>query len=150
MSPHERLVSQCYEIAARAVAHGNHPFGALLSINGDVLLTAENTVVTLHDPTGHAELNLVRTAARTIGLDMMAQTTLYTSTEPCAMCAAAISWAGIRTVTYGCGGDTLEAIVDGHFYIPCREIFERMTSGVTVVGPVLESLGLEQHEAFWG
>lgn len=78
------------EIARQAREHGNHPFGALLvDKENNVLLQAENTVVTGRDCAGHTEANLV-------GMPLSAfhpklkSCTLYTSTEPCAMCAGAI------------------------------------------------------------
>ena len=84
------------ELAASARRHGNHPFGALLTDStGSVLLTAENTVVTDRDATGHAETNLVRLASRTLTPSQLAEATLYTSAEPCPMCdEALISCAG--------------------------------------------------------
>ncbi|HEX2621338.1 MAG TPA: hypothetical protein VHL11_14365, partial [Phototrophicaceae bacterium] len=60
VSEHEPLIRECYRLAAQAVEHGNHPFGALLVLDGEIVLTSENTVNTANDPTGHAELNLVR------------------------------------------------------------------------------------------
>src|SRR4051812_39068634 len=83
-------------VAWRAREHGNHPFGAVLVDTGNqVVLEAENTVVTEQDCTGHAETNLVRLASRRFTPEQLATCTLYTSTEPCAMCAGAIHWSQI-------------------------------------------------------
>src|SRR5262245_25692798 len=60
----EPLVRHAIELARQARAAGNHPFGALLAIDGDVVLTAQNTVHTDGDPTAHAETNLVALAVR--------------------------------------------------------------------------------------
>src|SRR5215831_5405116 len=88
-------------LAHSARAHGNHPFGALLADEtGAVLLEAENTVVTERDCTGHAETNLMRLASRRFGQEQLASCTLYTSTEPCAMCAGAIHWGNVGRVVY--------------------------------------------------
>ena len=92
MSEHEQFIRHSLKLARAARAAGNHPFGALLVREGQILLTAENTVNTEQDITGHAELNLVRSASRQLGLDGLRGTTLYTSTEPCAMCTGAIVW----------------------------------------------------------
>ena len=84
------------DVAQLAREHGNHPFGAILvDENNEVLLQAENTVVTENDCTGHAETNLIRLATQHFSLEKLASCTLYTSTEPCAMCAGAISHARI-------------------------------------------------------
>ncbi len=91
-----KFIRLAIAVAQRARAHGNHPFGALLvDENGQILLEAENTVVTANDATGHAETNLIRLASKRYSPDFLAQCTLYTSTEPCAMCAGAIFWGNV-------------------------------------------------------
>ena len=83
-----RHLTRAIELAADAREHGNHPFGSLLvDGDGNVVLEAENTVVTGRDCTAHAEQNLVRAAVSQFEPDRLATFTLYTSTEPCAMCA---------------------------------------------------------------
>jgi tRNA(Arg) A34 adenosine deaminase TadA len=75
-------------VSAAVCAKDNHPFGAVLvGPDGKVLLEAENTVVTERDATGHAERNLMTLASRRFSRDLLACCTLYTSTEPCAMCS---------------------------------------------------------------
>ena len=133
---HEDLIRLCIELAAKARKKGNHPFGALLFLDGRILLTAENTVNTEQDITCHAELNLVSMATREIEPDILTQATLYTSTEPCVMCAGAIFWAGIPMVVYGCPAETLGEMAGGAFVIPCRHIFSFGTRKVDVIGPV--------------
>lgn len=150
MQKHESFILQCYELAAEAIEHGNHPFGALLVLDGEVIFTAENSVLTEHDPTAHAETNLVSTACRALGPEIVAQSTLYTSTEPCPMCSGAIGWVGIRHVVYGCGANTLYAITGGEVNLRSREVFKGMGFNVVVEGPVLEDIGMEQHRGYWG
>jgi tRNA(Arg) A34 adenosine deaminase TadA len=88
--------------ARRARDKGNHPFGAVLvDGQGQMLMEAENTVVTDNDCTAHAETNLIRQAARTYDRDFLARCTLYSSTEPCAMCAGAIYCGNVRRVVFG-------------------------------------------------
>ena len=79
MLEHEAYIKQSYRLARSAQENGNQPFGALLVINGDVILTAENTVVTDHDITRHAEMNLVSRATRELDPENLTQSTLYTS-----------------------------------------------------------------------
>src|SRR3569623_973858 len=80
-------------IARRARDNGNHPIGALLvDAHQQELHETENTVVTEQDCTGHAETNLVRLASRQVPPDVLAGCTLYSSAEPCAMCAGASHW----------------------------------------------------------
>jgi tRNA(Arg) A34 adenosine deaminase TadA len=149
------LLRQAIRIGDDAVRHGNHPFGALLTdSDGQVVLTAENTVVTGDDVTGHAETNLVRQASRTIGRAGLANYTLYTSCEPCAMCSGAIYWAGIHRVVYALAEANLLAFTGSDaenptLRLPCREVFARGQRTISVVGPLLEEEAAEAHHSFW-
>jgi tRNA(Arg) A34 adenosine deaminase TadA len=91
---HERFAREAIELARQARAAGNHPFGALLVIDSEVVLTAQNTVFTDRDPTAHAETNLVSRAIRELSPDRIRRSVLYTSCEPCAMCVGKMYWAG--------------------------------------------------------
>ena len=103
-----------FEIACRARRHGNHPFGAVLVDSADGrILEAENTVVTEHDSTGHAETNLMRAASHILSADALSRCTIYTSAEPCAMCAGAIYWANVRRVVFGLSQRELYVITGG-------------------------------------
>jgi len=149
-------LTRAIELAASARDHGNHPFGSLL-VDGDgaVVLEAENTVVTGHDVTGHAEQNLVRAASARFGLLPLGAFTLYTSTEPCAMCAGAIFWSGIGRVVFALSSATLGEIVrdpTGAYTLAmsCREVFDRGGRSVDVRGPLIEDQARVVHEGFWG
>ncbi|MDY6811119.1 MAG: nucleoside deaminase [Actinomycetota bacterium] len=143
------------DLAAQSRARGDHPFGALLvDPDGEVVVTAHNTVETDRDPTGHAETNLVRAAAKRWDPQTRATLTLYTSTEPCAMCAGAIYWAGIPTVVFALSEDDLRAMT-GHdqknpaMSLPCREVFARGGHPTTVRGPFDILAAHEVHAGFW-
>jgi tRNA(Arg) A34 adenosine deaminase TadA len=148
-TPHEVFIRESYALARDAVAQGNHPFGALLVHEGVVVLRAGNTVTTQRDCTCHAELNLVSRGCRELAPEVLAACTLYTSTEPCAMCSGAIAWARIRAVVYGCSAEGLKRLSGEAFVIPCREVLGRSGQPVSVVGPLLEDEGLAIHAAFW-
>ena len=149
----EKLLRRAIQIAADARANGNHPFGALLAdAEGNILLEAENTVVTGKDITAHAELNLVRLASQHYGPEMLKDCTLYTSTEPCPMCAGALFWSDVGRVVYALSEEGLYEITGKTPYelaIPCRDVFERGTHPVKVIGPMLESEAREVHLGFW-
>jgi len=142
-------------IARRARDHGNHPFGALLVDDANqVLLEAENTVNTQHDCTGHAETNLVRMASQAFSPETLETCTLYTSTEPCAMCAGAIHWSKIGRVVFALSEASLYAMIGSHaanetMRLPCRELFARCGRPVAVVGPLIEEEARLVHEGFW-
>ncbi len=140
-------------LAAQARARGNHPFGALLADeHGRVLLEAENTVATDHDVTAHAETNLVRLAWRSLTPQQLARCTLYASTEPCAMCAGAIHWAGIGRVVYGLASSGLYTLIGpspDELELPCRDVFARTQRPIDVIGPLLEEEASTVHDGFW-
>ena len=113
----EPFMRQAIALAEQAVAHGNHPFGALLVKDGAVLLTAENTVHTEHDATRHAEM-ISSVRRRQFDLKTLAASVLYTSTEPCAMCRCNFM-GGIGTMVY-CSAETLGAFTGSKFVVPSR------------------------------
>jgi len=152
MSQHDTYIREAIRLSQQAVEHGNEPFGALLAHNGEVVLRAENTIFTANDVTGHAELNLVREGHRTLGADVLHACTLYTSTEPCAMCAGSIYWAGIKTVVFACTETMLGEIAgEGGLALPCKRVFAHGTAvpPVQVIGPVLEEEAAAVHRSYW-
>ncbi len=140
-----------FDLARRARERGDTPCGSLLvDAGGNLLQEGEDTDITQNDVTAHAELNVVREAARRFGPEVLAAATLYTSTEPCAMCAGAIYWSGVRRVVFGASLAKLHDVF-GHasdgpaLLVPCRDVFERGTQRVEVVGPVLEDEAVQLH-----
>ena len=143
------------EVAQKAREHGNHPFGAILvDENNQVLLRAENSVVTGSDCTGHAETNLMRLATQNYSSEKLATCSLYTSTEPCAMCAGAIYWGNVGRVVYALSEVGLYEIVGpapDQLVLPCREVFAHSQRKVEVEGPAseLEVEARAVHAGFW-
>jgi len=147
---HHALIRETIELSRAAVAKGNEPFGAVLvDENGEVVLRVENSVYTQHDPTNHAETNLVRLAVAQFDAAFLKGCTLYTSTEPCAMCAGAIYWSEIGRVVFACSEKRLGEIAGIGLDVPCRSIFERGAHPVEVVGPVLEEEAAAVHLDYW-
>ncbi|WP_439031595.1 nucleoside deaminase [Gordonia terrae] len=148
------LLVRAIELAAQARARGDHPFGALVAApDGSVVAEGRNSVDTDRDPTGHAETNVVRAVGHLDPAELSAFT-LYTSTEPCAMCAGAIYWAGIGTVVYALGEDELRSMTGDDpanptLAMPCRQVFEAGTRSITVRGPYPLDAAREVHAGFW-
>ena len=87
------------------------PFGSLLvGPAGEVLAEERNTVVTERDITAHPELKLARWAARHLDADVARQTTMYTSCQPCPMCAGAIARSGLGRVAFALSGEQLQEL----------------------------------------
>ncbi|SHN28044.1 nucleoside deaminase [Cryptosporangium aurantiacum] len=142
-------------VARNARINGNHPFGAILiDAAGDQVLAAENSVVTSRDATGHAETNLVRLASRRFAPHELAACTLYTSTEPCAMCSGAIYWAGIGRVVFALAESELRELTGANpknptLALTCREVFARGQREITVEGPIDLPEARAAHVGFW-
>ena len=143
------------DVGRRAAAHGNHPFGAVLvDHDGTVLIESENAYMPSGDGTAHAERLLCTQACTTYGAEVLRRSTLYSSSEPCAMCAGAIYWAGIGRLVYGLSEHALRAITGNHpenptLDLPCRTVFASGQRAVDVAGPMLEDEAARVHLDFW-
>lgn len=142
-------IRQCIALSEQAARKGNHPFGALLVCDDEILLRAENTVNSEHDRTRHAELNLISQATRAYDEDIRLRCTLYSSTEPCPMCSGAIYWASIGRVVFGCSMRMLHSITGRAFGVSCRQILGTGEKKIEVIGPVLEDEASKIHRDFW-
>src|SRR5215218_3010763 len=97
----ESLCRLSLDIALRSFKNGNLPFGCLLAgPEGQVLLEAENTVITSKDAIAHCEINLVHSFAGRYSFEYLHQCTVYASTEPCPMCSGALFWSGVGRFVY--------------------------------------------------
>jgi tRNA(Arg) A34 adenosine deaminase TadA len=151
----EHFLRRSFEVARRALTHGNHPFGAIL-VDRDhkVLIETENGYMPGHDGTAHAERLLATQTCITLSPDVLKGATLYSSAEPCAMCAGAIYWAGIGRLVYGLSEHRLRAVTGNHpenptLDLPCREVFKSGQRATEVVGPMLEDEAEALHAGAW-
>jgi tRNA(Arg) A34 adenosine deaminase TadA len=148
-----RQLRYANDIARRARQFGHHPFGATLVApdHETVLLTQGNV-----DTVNHAESVLVRTAATNFSPDFLWNCTLYTTAEPCVMCAGTLYWGNIGRLVYGIaetalleltGNDPQNPTLD----VPCRLVFEKGQKPIRVWGPFEEvrSEVIAVHRDFW-
>ena len=150
------LLRQAFEIARRSRAAGDHPFGSILADGEGQLLMEQGNGYTSEggDRTAHAERLLASRAARAYDLQFLARCTLYTSAEPCAMCAGAIYWAGIGRVVYGQTEKALKAQTGAHeenptLDLPCAVVFAAGQRPTEVVGPTFEDEAARLQADFW-
>jgi tRNA(Arg) A34 adenosine deaminase TadA len=107
-SADEELLRRAIAIAAHAVDLGDAPYGSLLADPaGAILIEAHNTVRRDNDITAHPELKLARWAARELDPETAARTTMYTSCQPCGMCAGGIVRSGLGRVVYALATEQL-------------------------------------------
>ena len=91
------------QLARENVAIGGGPFGALIVKDGDTVAESANQVISIPDPTAHAEIQTIRLAAKNLRTYDLTGTTLYASCEPCPMCLGAVYWSRISRVVYASG-----------------------------------------------
>jgi len=151
-----KFLRRAIELAREARAGGRHPFGCVIvNQRGETVVEARNNAVRpAGDPTQHAETLACAAAARLLTESELAACTLYTSTEPCAMCAGAIYWVGIGRVVFALSEKGLMRYTGSHeenptLDLPCREVFARGQKTIAVAGPLLEDEAGSVHEGFW-
>jgi tRNA(Arg) A34 adenosine deaminase TadA len=140
-------------VALRARDAGRHPFGAILvAADHETVLMEQGNL----DTVNHAEATLARAAAARFTPAELWGATLYTTFEPCAMCAGTVYWANIGRVVYGATEERLLALTGSHpenptLALPCRELFARGQKAIRVHGPFgeLEPELTAPHLAFW-
>jgi tRNA(Arg) A34 adenosine deaminase TadA len=149
----QRHLRAANAIAQRALAAGHHPFGALLvAPDHETVLIEQGNV----DSVNHAEAVLARTAAQQYDAAYLWGCTLYTTVEPCCMCAGTQYWAHIGGLVYGMEERRLLQLTGNHaenptMDLPCREVFAHGQKNMRVWGPIAE---VEEeiaalHIAFW-
>jgi tRNA(Arg) A34 adenosine deaminase TadA len=149
-SSHEHWIRRAIELAREARRRGDHPFGAVLVDGDQELASARNAVNTAHDVTQHAELRLVSKASRTVDTELLRRTILYTSTEPCAMCAGAIYWTGISHIVFGLSAAELERTTGGAgLHRSAGDVLGAASTLTRIDGPILEDEAREVHVGFW-
>lgn len=147
------------ELSQVAADGGNFPFGAVLVSDGEIVEEATNCVATLGgDVTAHAETTLVRymcgqPGGRGVAVppERRKSCTVYSSAEPCVMCAGALFWSGVGRVVYGCQSAKMQEISGpGGFDLPVGELYAKCDSRVVdTQGPLLEEEALTVHRNFW-
>jgi len=145
---HEPHVRRAIDLAREAGDRGDGPYGSVLVRDGEVVMEESNRENTDDDIALHPELTLARRAARELDPDAPAETVLYTSTEPCPMCAGGIAIAGLGGVVYSVSAERLADEFGGPAGVPCGEVFERRGREIPVVGRVLEADGMALHREF--
>jgi tRNA(Arg) A34 adenosine deaminase TadA len=150
------FLRRSFEVARRARDGGDHPFGCLLvGPEGEVLREQGNGYSTEGgDRTAHAERLIASWAAKAHETDYLRRCTLYSSAEPCAMCAGALYWAGVGRVVYGQSETGLKAATGAHeenptLDLPCRIVFAAGQRPTEVAGPLLEDEAAQLQADYW-
>ena len=149
----QRHLRRANAVARHALTQGRHPFGAILvGPDNETVLSEQGNV----DSVNHAEAVLARVAAHRFTPEVLWGCTLYTTVEPCCMCAGTQYWAHIGRLVYGMeerrllaltGSDAQNPTMD----LPCREVFAHGQKAIRVWGPVpeVEAEIAALHRGFW-
>ncbi len=97
----EQMMAKALAEAELAGKVGEVPIGAVIECQGRIIARAHNLTETLCDPTSHAEMQAITSAANMLGGKYLQGCTLYVTVEPCVMCAGALGWAQVSRVVYG-------------------------------------------------
>ena len=153
---HKALLRVAIAESRKAREAGHHPFAAILvDAKGEVLMVQHNAVMPDRDMTGHAERVLATRASIAYAPEFLAQCTMYTSAEPCAMCTGAFYWAGFGRLVYGLSEHAMKAIIGPNsenltLDLPCREVFAAGQRTIEVIGPMLEAEAAAVHDGAGG
>jgi len=144
LSDNEKYMLEAIRLSVENVNKGGGPFGAVIVSDGNIIASAVNDVILQNDPTAHAEINAIRTAAKKLGTANLSGCEIYSSCEPCPMCLGAIYWAGIDRIYYGASRTDAEnaGFIDAEVYS------EMATPPVKRKIPALQLLEKEAKEAF--
>lgn len=154
---HISYLLKANDIARKARANGNTPFGAVLvDPDGNVILEQGNAEGDLHDATAHAERMLASRASQKYSKEFLWGCTLYTTFEPCCMCTGAIYWSNIGKIVYGLTEERLLQLTGADeknptFNISCRTILAAGQKPIEVLGPFDEIADqvVEVQKGFW-
>lgn len=141
---HESHMRDALDCAREAAARGDNPFGSVLVKDDEVVMTAGNRIETENDLRAHPELTLAKRAAAE--RDDADELVMYTSTEPCPMCAGGIDIAGLRAVVYSVSGERATELQGTDPLCASATVFESGRGDVDVIPNVLQSEGEKLHE----
>lgn len=144
---HDAHVQRAIELGRESAERGDNPYGTVLVREDRVVMEAHNAVVTDDDLAAHPELTLARRAVRELTPEERAKTVMYTSTEPCPMCAGGVYHAGLGGVVYSVSAERSREF-GTDLVLPSSEVFARGSREVPVLGPVREEEGVALRREF--
>jgi tRNA(adenine34) deaminase len=151
--PDSHWLRQAFVWANAARIRGNRPFGAIVvADNGRILAEAFSNTQETGDSTGHAEMNAVRQLGTArLSAEVLAHATLYSSAEPCAMCASAICASGLRRIVYGLDWPRLQSIRPDlrPTQLSCHDVFAHAAEPMDCTGPCLVDEALAVYQDNW-
>ncbi|MBW4498620.1 MAG: nucleoside deaminase [Scytonema hyalinum WJT4-NPBG1] len=124
-------------LALEEAKKGDAPYGAVIVKDNQVVALAHNTVKRDSDPSAHAEINVIRNLTAQLQNPSLEGYTIYTTGEPCPMCATACVWTGISEIIYGASIEDLVSVNQSQINISCEEIIAKSFRKIKVQRGVL-------------
>lgn len=142
MEQHIKFMKEALKLAQRAMDNGDEPFGAILVKDNIIVATSENSIMSMSDPTKHAELKLISDYTQKMQIRDLSEYTMYTSCEPCFMCSGATVWAHLGCLVYSASSSDLNAIIDEKLFSSSEIVYEHSHHQPKVVKNVLQDEGI--------
>lgn len=136
---HEHWMRLAIEEAQAGISEGQSPFGAVI-VHGDILVArGHNQVWATTDPTAHAEVVVIRRAAEALGRIDFSGCVMYSTCEPCPMCAAAIHWSKLDAICFGATISDAQIAGFSELTVSIHDLYTRGRSPVRLLPPVMPS-----------
>ncbi|ARV59469.1 tRNA-specific adenosine deaminase [Nostocales cyanobacterium HT-58-2] len=119
-------------LALEEARKGDAPYGAVIVKDNEVVALAHNTVRRDSDPSAHAEINVIRSLTTKLKNPSLEGYTIYTTGEPCPMCASACIWTGLSEIIYGASIEDLVSLHQSQIHISCDEVIAKSSRKIKV------------------
>jgi tRNA(adenine34) deaminase len=126
-------------LALAEAKQGDSPYGAVIVKDHEVVAVAHNTVRRDSDPSAHAEINVIRSLTAKLKSPSLEGYSIYTTGEPCPMCATACIWTGISEIVYGASIQDLISINQSQINISCEDIIAKSFRNIKVTKGILKA-----------
>ncbi|MDM9583706.1 MULTISPECIES: nucleoside deaminase [unclassified Nostoc] len=130
-------------LALAEAKEGDAPYGAVIVKDNEVVAVAHNTVRRDNDPSAHAEINAIRSLTAKLKNPSLEGYSIYTTGEPCPMCATACVWSGLSEIIYGASIQDLISVNQSQINISCEEVIDKSFRKIKVTKDVLKNECLE-------
>ena len=130
-------------LALAEAKEGDAPYGAVIVKDNEVVAVAHNTVRRDNDPSAHAEINAIRSLTAKLKNPSLEGYSIYTTGEPCPMCATACVWSGLSEIVYGASIQDLISVNQSQISISCEEVIDKSFRKIKVTKDVLKDESLE-------
>ncbi|MBD2525094.1 nucleoside deaminase [Nostoc sp. FACHB-133] len=130
-------------LALAQAKEGDTPYGAVIVKDNEVVAVAHNTVIRDNDPSAHAEINVIRSLTAKLKNHFLEGYSIYTTCEPCPMCATACVWSGLSEIVYGASIQDLISINQSQINLSCEEVIAKSFRSIKVIKGILKNECLE-------